>query len=118
MSQSPSLSDRVLTRVQQASLAADQRARASSPRVHRRRPVGPDPLSAEATRTPEQVREARALRSVFRDLGDSYRDHRRRTGEPVSSDVRQAAIRFRRELTLPSLVLVAASLDDVGALPW
>jgi hypothetical protein len=55
--------------------------------------------------------DTRALRRVFRDFGESYRDYRRRTGEPVSTDVRDAALRFRRELNLGSLVAVAASLD-------
>lgn len=118
MSPAPSLNDRVLTRVREAGLVSDQRARTSPPKSHRRRVSDADPRSADNTRTPEQVREARALRRVFRDLGDSYRDHRRRTGAPVSADVREAALRFRRELSLPSLVSVAASLDHVGALPW
>ena len=55
----------------------------------------------------------RALRRVFRDFGQSYRDYRKRTGEPVSTDVRDAAVRFRREQNLGSLVAVAASLDRV-----
>ncbi len=55
--------------------------------------------------------DTRALRRVFRDFGESYRDYRRRTGEPVSTDVRDAALRFRREPNLVSLVAVADSLD-------
>jgi hypothetical protein len=55
--------------------------------------------------------ETRALRRVFLDFGDSYRSYRRRTGEPVSPEVRDAALRFRRELDLVSLVSVAATLD-------
>jgi hypothetical protein len=55
--------------------------------------------------------DARALRRVFLDLGDSYRTYRRRTGEPIAPEVRDAALRFRRELNLQSLVFVAASLD-------
>lgn len=55
--------------------------------------------------------DIRALRRVFRDLGESYRDYRKRTGEPVSSEVRDAALRFRRDLDLVSLVSVAAVLD-------
>jgi hypothetical protein len=55
--------------------------------------------------------DVRALRRVFLDLGESYRSYRRRTGEPVASEVRDAALRFRRELDLASLVLVAATLD-------
>jgi hypothetical protein len=55
--------------------------------------------------------DARALRRVFLDLGASYRNYRRRTGEPVAPEVRDAALRFRRELDLRSLVSVAATLD-------
>ena len=55
--------------------------------------------------------ETRALRRGFLDFGDSYRSYRRRTGEPVSPEVRDAALRFRRELDLVSLVSVAATLD-------
>jgi hypothetical protein len=55
--------------------------------------------------------DARALRRVFLDLGESYRSYRRRTGEPVAPEVRDAALRFRRELDLMSLVSVAATLE-------
>jgi hypothetical protein len=55
--------------------------------------------------------EARALRRVFLDFGDSYRSYRRRTGEPVSPEVREAALQFRRQLDLGSLVSVAATLE-------
>lgn len=68
--------------------------------------------------TPEQVRRARSLRRVFVDLGTSYREFRRRTGADVSPEVKAAACRFRQELDVTSLVAVAASLDQVEALPW
>jgi len=55
--------------------------------------------------------DVRALRHVFIELGQSYRSYRRRTGEPVSAEVRDAARRFRRELDLVSLVSVAATLE-------
>ena len=57
--------------------------------------------------------DTRALRRVFLELGDSYRSYRQRTGEPVSPEVREAALRFRRELDLASLIWVAASLERV-----
>jgi hypothetical protein len=94
--------DKVLSRVSDAGLSIDRRA-------HARR----NPLPSDATRTPEQVREARSLRLVFSDFGDSYREFRRRTGAPVSADVRDAACRFRRELSVPSLVSVAAKLEEL-----
>lgn len=55
-----------------------------------------------------------ALRRVFLEFGESYRGYRRRTGEPVSAEVRDAARRFRRELDLVSLVSVAAVLERVN----
>ena len=55
--------------------------------------------------------DTRALRRVFLDFGTSYRNYRQRTGEPVAPEVRDAALRFRRELDLRSLVSVAATLD-------
>lgn len=112
------LTDRVLARVSEAGLAVDRRAKATRPRARPRRPVVPDPLSASLTRSPEQVREARSLRRVFVELGDSYRRYRRQTGAPISRDVRDAAYRFRRELSLVSLVSVAACLDDLDILTW
>ena len=112
------LSDRVLARVSDAGLAVDRRTKATRPKATRRRPAAPDPLSASATRTPDQVREARSLRRVFHDLGVSYRQYRRDTGAPVSSDVRDAARRVRRELSMTSLVSVAACLDDLDILTW
>ena len=58
-----------------------------------------------------QSDDIRALRRVFTDFGESYRSYRRRTGEPVSVEVRDAARQFRRDLDLVSLVSVAASLE-------
>jgi len=106
--------DRVLTRVRHAELAADRRA---SSRVlrHRRRDADAAALGGPS---PEQRREVRALRRVFLDLGDCYRDYRRKTGAEVSPEVRAAAHKFRRELDLPSLVSVAASLDRIELMTW
>ena len=67
-----------------------------------------DAQPAPHRRSPHSVR---ALRRVFLEFGESYRSYRRRTGEPVSAEVRDAALRFRRQLDLGSLVSVAASLE-------
>jgi hypothetical protein len=107
-----------MERVNAAALAADRRAGAARPKASRRHQAPADPLSASETRTPEQVREARSLRRVFADLGSSYRSFRRRTGTPVSPDVREAAYRFRKELSVPSLVAVAGRLDELDGLSW
>jgi hypothetical protein len=107
---SPTLTDRVLARVRDAEAAMDL------PASRRRQDLGS--RSADGTRTPAQVRRARSLRRVFVDLGTSYREFRRRTGAQVSAEVREAACRFRREGDVVSLVAVAASLDQLEALPW
>jgi hypothetical protein len=90
------LTDRVMARIKDAHRAVQARSRSGLGKGRRRRNTDAD---------------ARALRRVFLDLGDSYRSYRQRTGEPVSPEVREAALRFRRELDLTSLVWVAASLD-------
>jgi hypothetical protein len=59
--------------------------------------------------------DTRALRRVFLDFGKSYRSYRRRTGEPVSPEVRDAALRFRRELDLVSLISVADTLNRLDS---
>lgn len=90
------LTDRVIARIKDAHRAVEARSRTGLGKGRRRRSSDTD---------------TRALRRVFLDLGDSYRSYRRRTGEPVSPEVRDAALRFRRELDLVSLVSVAATLE-------
>jgi hypothetical protein len=63
-------------------------------------------------------REVRALRRVFREMGRTQRSARRQTGQAPSPVVRDAARAFRQAPSLPALVLVAASLDEVGLLSW
>jgi tRNA C32,U32 (ribose-2'-O)-methylase TrmJ len=115
-SSSQTIADRVRARVSEAALAVDRRTGST-----RRKPATPamvDKLAASVTRTPAQVREVRSLRWVFRDLGRSYRRYRRQTGAPISADVRDAARKFRQELTVPALVVVAACLDELDILTW
>jgi hypothetical protein len=88
------LTDRVLARIKDA-----------------HRSVRGRPGSGLGRRSRAGNTEVRALRHVFLELGQSYRSYRRRTGEPVSAEVRDAARRFRRELDLVSLVSVAATLE-------
>ena len=92
------LAERVITRIKDARRDAQHRSRRERAKGRGRRAVDTD---------------ARALRRVFLDLGASYRSYRRRTGAPVVPEVRDAALRFRRELDLTSLVSVAASLDRI-----
>ena len=63
-------------------------------------------------------REVRALRIVFRELGETHRQYRRRTQAPVSIPLRSAAIAFKQEPSLMSLVPVAGFLDDMHLLAW
>lgn len=89
------VTDRVMARINDARRDMQAIAR---PRLGKRRTRGSDG-------------DTRALRRVFLDLGDSYRSYRRRTGEPVSPEIREAALKFRRDLDVRSLVSVAVSLE-------
>jgi hypothetical protein len=111
------LIDRVIARVNDAGESVDRRASATRPRASRRRSTL-DPLSADMTRTPEQLREARSLRRVFEDLGTAYRRYRKETGAPVSPALRDAAKRFQKELSVLSLASVAGRLDELKILNW
>jgi hypothetical protein len=111
-----SLKDRVMARVVDARTAVDRRGGASRPKAKRRRrvplEVSPDGPSAQ------DLREAESLKKVFRDLGVSYREYRRQTGEPVAPAVREAAYKFRADPSLTSLVSVAVFLDELDILTW
>lgn len=63
-------------------------------------------------------REVRALRIVFRELGKTHRQYRRRTHAPISGALRSAAIAFKLEPSLISLVPVAGFLDEMQLLKW
>jgi hypothetical protein len=106
-----------MAQVHEAGLAVDRKSSASRPKV-RRRQASANLRPVDDGLVPEQVRAQRSLRRVFLDMGDSYRAYRRRTGEPVSAEVRGLADRFRREQDTTSLVAVAASLDALGVLAW
>jgi hypothetical protein len=51
-------------------------------------------------------------------MGRTQRSARRQTGQAPSPVVRDAARAFRQAPSLSALVLVAASLDEVGLLSW
>lgn len=89
------LTDRVLARIRDARRDLQARSRRGRAKAARRITDSDTP----------------ALRRVFLDFGESYRSYRRRTAEPVAPEVRDAAIRFRRDLDLTSLVSVAATLE-------
>jgi hypothetical protein len=103
------LTGRMLARVNLARLAVDRRANATRSRL-----TGPRrarPASPHAPRL-EEVRESRALKRVFHDLGVTYRCYRSQTGGRVAPGLRDAAYDFRKAPSLTSLVAVAAFLDE------
>lgn len=111
-----SLTERVKARVIDARIAVDRRERATRPKSKRRRSA-PVELSPDGP-SPQELRESESLKRVFRDLGVSYRQYRRQTGEPVAPAVRDAAYKFRAAPSLTSLVSVAVFLDELDILTW
>jgi hypothetical protein len=104
-----------MARVVDARVAVDRREGASRPKSKRRRvPVEPTNGGPNA----QELRESESLKRVFRDLGVSYRQYRRQTGEPVAPAVREAAYQFRAAPSLTSLVSVAVFLDELDILTW
>ncbi|HEU4799831.1 MAG TPA: hypothetical protein VFS94_04310 [Gemmatimonadales bacterium] len=98
--------DRVHDRVAAAAASiAGPAARSRS----RRKPV---PFATESPR------EVRAMKLVFREMGRTQRATRQERGQEPSPAVREAALAFRRSPSMPALVQVASSLDEVGLLAW
>lgn len=75
-------------------------------------------VKAAQTLSSGAPRETRALRRVFREMGRTQRTARRQSGQAPSPVVREAARAFRQAPSMSALVLVAASLDEVGLLSW
>ena len=109
----PGLTDRMLARVDTARAAVHRRANATRPRLQR--PVKARPADPGAPSL-EEAREIEAMKRVFRDLGVSYRRYRSQIGGPVAAGLRAATDRFRAEPSLPSLIAVAAILDQLDLL--
>jgi hypothetical protein len=97
-----SLLERVRARVQTVHYALQRRDNIAAP------PAGAAPLT----------HEMRALRLVYHTLGQEHRRYRQRTGQPVPPALKAAALAFKREPSLVSLVPVAGFLDDLGLLKW
>jgi hypothetical protein len=110
-----SLKDRVIARVAGARTAVDRREGASRPKAKRRRQTAVETANGSSA---HDLREAESLKKVFRDLGVSYREYRKQTGEPVAPAVREAAYKFRADPSLTSLVSVAVFLDELDILTW
>ena len=109
---SGSMTDRVSRRVAAAILASERRAKSV-------RPKGAKRVTAAADLEKEKAAHlAQALRAVFRELGDTHRSYRERTGNVGTGALRQAANDFKREPNLTSLTAVAVYLDELGLLEW
>jgi hypothetical protein len=105
------LSERVQARVAEVGQALDQRARASRPRSKRPKVQATAPASGPG-------REASSLRRVFNELAVTHRQFRLRSGQHASPALREAAQAFKESPSIPSLVAVAAFLEEDGLLEW
>ena len=114
----PGIADRVGERLILAGLAFDRRHGASRPKRRRIKETAPTLLNPAADLDPVRARERACLRIVFRDLGDTHRRYRTRTGQPGTPALRAAAYAFKAEPSVVSLVPVAAFLDELGILAW
>ncbi len=111
------LAERVQARVAEVGLALEQRARASRPRAKRPRSRR-TPGTEAGTPTPVHSREASSLRRVFNELAVTHRQFRLRSGQHASPALRDAARAFKEAPSFPTLVTVAAFLDEDGLLEW
>lgn len=111
------LLDRVRDQVTTAGDSIDRRSR-SPLRPPRRTRSAPRPSLDGSVSPAHLTREVRAMRIVFKELGETHRRYRRRTGQPVSPALRAAAIAFKQEPSMISLLPVAAFLDELGVLEW
>jgi hypothetical protein len=102
----PSLTERVESHVAQTALTVKRGRRSSSP------------LGRRAGRVPAPDAQQAALRAVFRELGETHRAYRARTGQGGTPALRAAAHAFKRAPSLPALVTVAAFFDELGLLAW
>jgi hypothetical protein len=112
------LADRVQQRLDLAGLAFDRRAAASRPPTRPRKSRPPAAATLLTPAAPLDPRERACLRMVFRDLGDTHRRYRARTGQVGTPALRAAAQAFKQEPSVASLVPVAAFLDELGILVW
>lgn len=111
------LAERVQARVSEVGLALDQRARASRPRAKRPKAPKTDLPPATTAHMPP-TREASSLRRVFNELAITHRQFRLRSGQHASPALRDAARVFKEAPSFPSLVVVAAFLEEDGLLEW
>ena len=111
------LAQRVQARVAEVGQALEQRARASRPRVKRPRSQRVSATDTGAATSPRS-HEASSLRRVFNELAITHRQFRLRSGQHASPALRDAARAFKEAPSFPSLVTVAAFLEEDGLLEW
>lgn len=77
-------------------------------------------LPSLAANDPELIaaRERSVLRIVFRELGESHRQYRYRTGKEGTPELRAAAHAFKATPSAQSLLPVATMLDELKLLAW
>lgn len=112
------LTQRVRARVAEVELALERRAGASRQKTKRSRQLEAAASSPTPAQNAEAAREARSIRQVFHELGDTHRKYRLRTGQRIPTALRDAGRAFKQAPNLASLVLVAAHLDEAGILGW
>jgi len=108
----------VQARVAEVGLALEQRARASRPRAKRPRSQRVVSGSDTGSQTPARSHEASSLRRVFNELAITHRQFRLRSGQHASPALRDAARAFKEAPSFPTLVTVAAFLEEDGLLEW
>jgi hypothetical protein len=108
------LADRVRARVDDASRSVDRRTGAARPSSRKPRAGSKSALSQGDAAAREQT----ALRMVFRDLGDTHRQYRARTGHTGTAPLREAAHAFKNAPSFTSLVAVSVFFDELGLLAW
>jgi len=101
------LAARVEQRVAEASQALARRHRATRPRTR-----------SAAAAAPAPGLERASLAAVFRELGDTHRRYRHRTGQGGTPALRAAARAFKDAPSLQALVAVATFFDELGLLAW
>jgi hypothetical protein len=111
-----SIVDRLSDRLTLARAAFDRRHTALPP--NRRPSARAVPLMSDYDPEMMQARELAVLRTVFRELGESHRQYRYRTGNHGTPELRAAAIAFKGAPSEVSLLPVATMLDELKLLPW
>jgi hypothetical protein len=111
-----SIVDRLSDRLSVARAAFDRRHNATPP--NRRPSARVMPTMSPYDPDMIQTRERAVLRSVFRELGETHRQYRFRTGNHGTPELRAAAIAFKGAPSEVSLLPVATMLDELKLLPW